>query len=177
MLVFSLTCEKSNSRTDENCIFLPIFVRKKDYVCRTRFECPAARTAGRPNGRTARLTARTARLTARTARLTAPDGGAGARRLRPLSLTKPKIMTHLRLQVWGIQGLPIYQIGGEYIILVGFVRESVILMTSRFTEFSKSVRKVFLVARRIVTNENYCLFFLTNIGRNMQFSNAMEKSN
>ena len=47
MLVFSLTCEKSNSRTDENCIFLPIFVRKKDYVCRTWFECPAARTAGR----------------------------------------------------------------------------------------------------------------------------------
>ena len=114
---------------------------------------------------------------ARTARLTAPDGGAGARRLRPFSLTKPKIMTHLRLQVWGIQGLAIYQIGGEYIILVGFVRESVILMTSRFTEFSISVRKVFLVARRIVTNENYCLFFLTNIGRNMQFSNAMEKSN
>ena len=63
------------------------------------------------------------------------------------------------------------------VILVGFVRESVILMTSRFTEFSISVRKVFLVARRIVTNENYCLFFLTNIGRNMQFSNAMEKSN
>ena len=47
----------------------------------------------------------------------------------------------------------------EYIILVGFVRESVILMTSRFTEFSISVRKVFLVARRIVANENYCLFF------------------
>ncbi len=62
------------------------------------------------------------------------------------------------MQVWGIQGLAIYQIGGECIILVGFVRESVILMTSRFTEFSKSVRKVFLVARRIVTNENYCLF-------------------
>ena len=135
---------------------------KKDYVCRTRFECPAARTA---------------RLTARTAPLTAPDGGAGARRLRPFSLTKPKIMRHLQLQVWGIQGLAIYQIGGEYIILVGFVRESVILMTSRFTEFSKSVRKVFLVARRNVTNENYCLFFLTNIGRNMQFSNAMDKSN
>ena len=69
-----------------------------------------------------------------------------------------KIMTHPRLQVWGIQGLAIYQIGGEYIILVGFVRESVILMTSRFTEFSISVRKVFLVARRIVTNENYCFF-------------------
>ena len=68
-------------------------------------------------------------------------------------------MTHLQLQVWGIQGLAIYQIGGEYIILVGFVRESVILMTSRFTEFSISVRKVFLVARRIITNENYCLFF------------------
>ena len=68
-------------------------------------------------------------------------------------------MTHLRLQVWGIQGLAIYQIGGEYIILVGFVRESVILMTSRFTEFSISVRKVFLVERRIVANENYYLFF------------------
>ena len=107
----------------------------------------------------------------------APDGGAGARGLWPFSLTKPKIMTHLRLQVWGIQGLAIYQIGGEYIILVGFVRESVILMTSRFTEFSISVRKVFLVARRIVANENYCLFFLTKIGRNMQFSTAMEKSN
>ena len=51
-----------------------------------------------------------------------------------------------------------YQIGGEYIIPVGFVRESVILMTSRITEFSISVRKVFLVARRIITNENYCLF-------------------
>ena len=76
-------------------------------------------------------------------------------------------MTHLRLQVWGIQGLAIYQIGGEYIILVGFVRESVILMTSRLTEFSLSVRKVFLVARRIAANENYCLFFLTKIGRNM----------
>ena len=86
-----------------------------------------ARTA-RLMARTARLTARTARLTARTARLTAPDGGAGARRLRPFSLTKPKIMTHLQLQVWGIQGLAIYQIGGEYIILVGFVRESVILV-------------------------------------------------
>ena len=110
-------------------------------------------------------------------RLTAPDGGAGARRLRPGNQTKPKIMSHLRLQVWGIQGLAIYQIGGEYIILVGFVRESVILMTSRFTEFSISVRKVFLVARRIVANENYCLFFLTKIGRNMQFSTAMEKSN
>ena len=44
-----------------------------------------------------------------------PDGGAGARRLRPFSLTKPKIITHLRLQVWGIQGPAIYQIGGEYI--------------------------------------------------------------
>ena len=32
-------------------------------------------------------------------------------------------------------------------------------MTSRFTKFSISVRKVFLVARRIVANENYCLFF------------------
>ena len=106
-----------------------------------------------------RTDGRMARLTARTARLTAPDGGAGARRLRPFSLTKPKIMTHLRLQVWGIQGLAIYQIGGEYIILAGFVRESVILMTSRLTEFSLSVRKVFLVARRIVANENYCLFF------------------
>ena len=139
------------------------------YLCQEKRLClsHAVRVSGRPAGRP----------NGRTARLTAPDGGAGARRLRPFSLTKPKIMTHLRLQVWGIQGLAIYQIGGEYIILVGFVRESVILMTSRFTEFSISVRKVFLVARRIVTNENYCLFFLTNIGRNMQFSNAMEKSN
>ena len=32
-------------------------------------------------------------------------------------------------------------------------------MTSRFTEFSVSVRKVILIARRIVTNENYCLVF------------------
>ena len=38
-----------------------------------------------------------------------PDGGASTRRLRPFSLTKPKIMTHLRLQVWGIRGLAIYQ--------------------------------------------------------------------
>ena len=68
--------------------------------------------------RTARLTARTARLTARTARLTAPDGGAGARRLRPFSLTKPKIITHLRLQDWGIKGPAIYLIGGEYITYI-----------------------------------------------------------
>ena len=52
--------------------------------------------------KTVRLTAWTVRLTARTVRLTAPDGGAGACRLWPFSLTKPKIMTHLRLQVWGI---------------------------------------------------------------------------
>merc|ERR1711867_96993 len=71
-----------------------------------RTACLTARTA-RLRARTARLTARTARLTARTARLTAPDGGTGARRLRPFSLTKPKIMTHLRLQVWGIQGLAV----------------------------------------------------------------------
>ncbi len=134
-----------------------------DNFCRTQFECPAGRTDGPPNGPDGPPNG--------------PDDGAGARRLRPGNLTKPKIMTHLRLQVWGIQGLAIYQIGGEYIILVGFVRESVILMTSRFTEFSISVRKVFLVARRIVANENYCLFFLTKIGRNMQFSTAMEKSN
>ena len=45
------------------------------------------------------------------------------------------------------------------VIVVGFVRESVILMTSRLNEFSLSVRRAFLVARRIVANENYCLFF------------------
>ena len=59
MSVFSLTCEKSNSRTTENFIFL---------TCRTQFECPAARTAARPPGRTA------GRPNGRTARLTAPDG-------------------------------------------------------------------------------------------------------
>ena len=128
MLVFSLYCEKSNSRTDENFISLPSSVGGGSSFW------PPGRTAGRPNGqnperpdaRTARLTALTARLTARTARtarLTAPEGRAGACRLWPFSLTKPKIMTHLRLQVCGIQGLPISQIGGEYIILVGFVRE------------------------------------------------------
>ena len=81
---------------------------------------PDGRTDGRPNGppNGSGRPAQTARLTARTARLTAPHGGASARRLRPFSLTKSKIMTHLRLQVWGIQGLAIYQIGGEYVTYI-----------------------------------------------------------
>ena len=37
------------------------------------------------------------------------------------------------------------------------------------------LRKVILVARRIVTNENYCRFSLTKIGRNMQFLSAIDR--
>ena len=58
-----------------------------------------------------------------------------------------------------------------------FSTRKVILLSSRITKFSKSVRKVILVETRIVTNENNCPFFRSKIGRNKQFSSAMEKSN
>ena len=45
-----------------------------------------------------------------------------------------------------------------------FSSRKVILVSSRITEFSKSVRKVILVETRIVTNENYCSFFIQSYG-------------
>ena len=149
ILVFSLTCEKSNSRTDENC-----HIRGEKHTIRVSGRPAArspgrlaARTLGRPPGRTPRLTAR---MTVR--RPSAPAG-------QP-NQTKNNV-TPTIVRLWELL----------------FSWRNVILMTSRFTEFSVSVRKVILVARRIVTNKNYCLFLLTKIGRNKQFSYAMEKSN
>ena len=63
----SLTCEKSNSRTDENLIFLPLSVARGSSV-----RPPGRPASGRPDGRTAARTA--GRPNGRTARLTAPDG-------------------------------------------------------------------------------------------------------